>query len=199
MEENKVWKVSQAGVNGTAIVIPELVDIIEKENSSGGVESFYDTELDAYKKALEIQNKIVNDLSGTIESEDEFNVQGTLLGSLLAVSLMNLSKIKGNESLANLEIWMNFFNNVLGVALGNIETKSVQDFQKIVSIKDIKEYITKWMIVYISNFCKHMPKSSVQKEVGELIVSTVDKCHELITKSDIEREIEEPELLKNEK
>lgn len=196
MSENKIWKVCQSGLNGTAIVLPELVDIIEKENSDGIVNTFHDNELDAYKKALEVQNNVVNDLTGTFESETELNKQATLLGTLLAVSLMNMAKTKGNHNLANMEIWMNFFNQVLGVALGNIETMSVEKFQEIVSPKDIKEYLVKWIIVYISGFCKHTPSNEVQKEVAESIVSVVDKCYELITKSNIEQELKNPELVK---
>ena len=184
-----IWKVSPTGKDGSSIVLPEQVEMIEKENYTEGSDKFFEDELSAYKNALDIQNNVVNDLTGTFNTVDDLNKQSMLLGTLLSVSLMNMSKVKGNKALSNLEVWISFFNKVIGVALGNVDTKDMETFQDIVSVDDVKSYLVQWFITYISRFCKSMPDDKTQKFVAESIVSTVDSCFEAIVKSDINNEL----------
>lgn len=189
MSEELVWKVNPHGVNGTAIVIPEQVSPIEKENYDGDKDKFFESELDALKYALEIQNNVVNDLTGSFEDLEKLNQQAMLLGTLLSVSFMNIAKVKGNESLSDLSVWVNFFNKVLALGLGNIDTKTMDTFEDVVSVEDIKSYIFQWIIMYLSRFCKTQPSQDVQKEVAEMVMGTVQKCYELIVESNIKNEL----------
>jgi hypothetical protein len=191
MSEELVWKVNPQGVNGSSIVIPEQVSIIEKENYEGNTDKFFESKEDALEYALEIQNNVVNDLTGSFNDVDKLNQQSMLLGTLLSVSLMNMAKVKGNESLSNMEVWINFFNKVLGLALGNIDTKNIEDFQDVVSIDDIKSYLFQWIIVYLSRFCKSTPTEEVQREVAEMIMDMVQKSYEKIVESNINNELKE--------
>ena len=191
MSEELVWKVNPRGVNDSSIVMPELVSVIEKENYDGNTDKFFESKEEALEYALEVQNNVVNDLTGTFNDVDKLNQQSMLLGTLLSVSLTNMAKVKGNESLANMEVWINFFNKVLGLALGNIDTKNIEDFQDVVSIDDIKSYLFQWIIVYLSRFCKSTPTEEVQKEVAEMIMDMVQKSYEKIVESNINNELKE--------
>ena len=191
MSEELVWKVNPRGVNDSSIVMPELVSVIEKENYDGNTDKFFESKEKALEYALEVQNNVVNDLTGTFNDVDKLNQQSMLLGTLLSVSLTNMAKVKGNESLANMEVWINFFNKVLGLALGNIDTKNIEDFQDVVSIDDIKSYLFQWIIVYLSRFCKSTPTEEVQKEVAEMIMDMVQKSYEKIVESNINNELKE--------
>lgn len=189
MDKEFCWKVAPTGFEGTAKIVPEKVSIIEKENYTGETDKFFDEEINALKFALECQNNVVHDLTGSFEGEEDLNKQIMLLGTLSAVSCMNLSKIKGKENLAKMEIWVEFFNKAIATALGNIDTKDMDSFTDVTNANEIKTYLMQWVIAYLSRFCKSMPPIETQKYVAELIKDAVEKSYNAIIEGNIKNEL----------
>lgn len=183
----KCWKVNSAE---TQIVVEEVnkAEVEESDNVS-----YCDSELEAYKLALKVQNNVVFDLMGEMETQEESEKQVILLSTSLAVALTNLARVLKNERLSDAQIWIEFANKVCAMAIGNCHTKDSRDFKEPINVHEMKTYLGSWFFMYLARFLKY----PVSKERQEIIANTVsnafDTCYDLIFESNIESEMKEAE------
>lgn len=181
----KCWKVNA----GETFVKVEEVNKAEKEDVPN-VE-YFDTELEAYKAALAVQNNVVNDLMGECSDQESSERQVIIISTILAVSLTNLARVLGNERLKDPQVWIEFANKVCAMAIGNAHTKDSKDFIEPINEEEMKVYLSSWFFMYLSRFCKYPVSQDKQDFIVNLVSETFDKCYETIFESNIENELKE--------
>lgn len=184
----EVFRVKDSGINGTAKIEVEKVNELERSSDKQSGVHYFDSELDAYKHALEVQNNVVNDLTGEFDSDEETGKQISLLTTLLAVSTANLAKVKGNERLMDIQVWINYYNRMVSGAMGNVDTTD-KPLDPALKDEEVKQYVVQWLLAYMGRFCAGELTEKQQKEIVDKAVSSVDEIYSLILGANVCNEL----------
>lgn len=185
MEKQKFYEVRFDETTKKA-VITEYVEI------PGENKQKFETELDAYKHALNEQNTVVSEFAGDFSTDEEAIVKLTICMTT-AASICNKIEIlnnKNNESFVPcVDNWINYFTKSADFAFGHAKNPE-NKISPMTSESQLKAYFGSWLLVFLDKISNKKIKDEYSKKIAELVSDAITKCFEVFIESQIAEDLE---------